>query len=231
MVSGDFNPIRAVIFDMDGVLIDSEPIQHRLETVLFSELGFKLSETEHKAFLGINNFEMVSSLKARFGFAESIDQIVSEIRQRYLLELSSNGIPMIEGVTPLIDSLVSAGFKLAVASSAPKEQIDLVMKSSGLGHNFPVQVSGDEVDKSKPEPAIFLKAANLLQVGTSECCVIEDSINGVTAAKSAGMRCLGFRNPESSENSLEDADWIVDSMNDAGKIIIPHRYYRPSISL
>lgn len=218
-----FESIHAVIFDMDGVLIDSEPIQYRLEKDLFSELGFDLSEQEHRAFLGINNFEMISSLKKRFGFTGTIEETVRELRRRYLRELKGNGIPVIDGVTQLLSSLESAGLKLALASSAPREQIDLVINQSCLGRYFSVLVSGDEVERSKPDPAVFLKAARLLNVGASACCVIEDSVNGVSAARNAGMRCVGFQNGCNGDHTLDGADWVVESMNEAGKIIITPR--------
>jgi HAD superfamily hydrolase (TIGR01509 family) len=156
--------ISAVIFDMDGVIIDSEPIHFKLERQMFEDLGFSLTTEEHESFLGTNGFEMFNRLKARFGFTDPVETLVEEERTRYLRELESGRIPAVPGVMELIAVLSEAGVLLAVASSAPHEQIDMVLKRYGIAQHFEVRVSGDDVPRSKPNPGIFLRTAELLRM-------------------------------------------------------------------
>jgi beta-phosphoglucomutase-like phosphatase (HAD superfamily) len=220
--------MKAVIFDMDGVLIDSEPLHIRLEKQIFTELGIQMSDTEHESFLGTGGYEMFTRIRDKFGLEESPENLVEDERRRYLEMLKTEGIPYMAGVPELVEKLHAAGVVLAVASSAPHEQINLVLDTplspgdpgTTLGQYIPVRVSGDDVEKSKPDPAIFLKAAELLGVSPRECRVIEDSENGVAAAISAGMSCLGFNSPGSPPQNLSRADAVIEEIGEAAAIIL-----------
>jgi HAD superfamily hydrolase (TIGR01509 family) len=212
--------ISAVIFDMDGVIIDSEPIHFKLERQMFEDLGFSLTTEEHESFLGTNGFEMFNRLKARFGFTDPVETLVEEERTRYLRELESGRIPAVPGVMELIAVLSEAGVLLAVASSAPHEQIDMVLKRYGIAQHFEVRVSGDDVPRSKPNPGIFLRTAELLRMMPKECVVVEDSAAGVGAARAAGMRCIAFDAPASPTQDLSGADVRVESMEDIRRLLI-----------
>ena len=217
-------PMKAVIFDLDGVIIDSEPLHFRLETQMFTELGITMTDSEYKSYIGTNGHDMFSQIKERFGLNRSVEELVKEERRRYLDILKEEDIPVIPGIPELVGALSDAGMHLAVASSAPHEQIDLVMDGSdtedGLGRFFPVRVSGDDVDRSKPHPAIFLKTAELLGIAPEDCWVIEDSENGIISALSAGMSCIAFENPNTGYQNLTRANRRILEIGDAAGIIL-----------
>ncbi len=211
--------MQAVIFDMDGVIIDSEPLHARVESEYFRELGLELSQEEHESFLGTSSRTMFSELKDRYGLKLPVEEMIAEERRRYLAALLEAPLPVIPGIPVLVRELAADGFRLAVASSSPREQIDAVLDRSGLGGLMSAKVSGDDVAESKPDPAIFLKAAGELDVPPSSCWVIEDSTNGVAAAVRAGMKVVGYKAPEAPAQDLSAALAVVDSIEDAGRYI------------
>ena len=226
----------AVIFDMDGVIIDSEPLHSRLETQIFDELGITVSPGEHQSYLGTSSTRMFTEIKERHHLPQSVPALVENERRRFLELLTTQGVPLISGIHPLLHRLAAAGFKLALASSAPHEQIDAVMEIGALAPFFPVRVSGDDVPMSKPHPEIFLRAAAALRARPEHCWVIEDSEAGVLAAERAGMRCIALlpaaprpadpSAPRPSDPSapppqnLSRALHIVSALAQAGEIII-----------
>lgn len=221
----------AVIFDMDGVIIDSEPLHSRLETQIFDELGITVSPDEHQSYLGTNSTQMFTEIKKRHHLPQSVPALVENERRRFLELLTTQGVPLISGIHPLLHRLAAAGFKLALASSAPHEQIDAVMEIGALAPFFPVRVSGDDVPMSKPHPEIFLRAAAALRARPEHCWVIEDSEAGVLAAERAGMRCIALlpaapRPSDPSDPSapppqnLSRALHIVPALAQAGEIIV-----------
>lgn len=221
----------AVIFDMDGVIIDSEPLHSRLETQIFDELGITVSPGEHQSYLGTSSTRMFTEIKERHHLPQSVPALVENERRRFLELLTTQGVPLISGIHPLLHRLAAAGFKLALASSAPHEQIDAVMEIGALAPFFPVRVSGDDVPMSKPHPEIFLRAAAALRARPEHCWVIEDSEAGVLAAERAGMRCIALlpaapRPADPSDPSapppqnLSRALHIVSALAQAGEIII-----------
>lgn len=207
--------IKAVIFDMDGVMIDSEPVHLKLERELFRELGVEITEEEHMTFVGSSSYYMWEKIKERFNLKESVEELVRRDRKRYLDHVLSTGeIIPVPGIQELVKKLFEREYKLAVASSSPIDVIELVVQKLNLKNFFDVLVSGDYVKKSKPYPDIFLYTAEKLRVKPEECVVIEDSYNGVHAAKSAGMKVIGFVNPNSGNQDLSEADFIVKNLGD-----------------
>ena len=205
--------LQAVIFDMDGVLYDSEPIHFALEQDLFRELGLSIGEAEHHGFVGTTSREMWTRLRDRYGLSSSVEELVRTEQARYLarLELSQDVHP-VDGILPLVESLAERDIALAVASSAPMEQIELITRRFGIRERFAALVSGSGLPRSKPHPDVFLEAAGRLDVPPGACVVIEDAANGVEAARRAGMACVGFRNPGSGNQDLGGADLVVDDM-------------------
>lgn len=207
--------IKAVIFDMDGVIIDSEPIHIKLEEELFKSLGVEISEDEHLTFVGTSSYYMWRKVKEKFNLSQSVEELVEIDRKRYLEHVLKTGeIIPIEGITETVKKLFEKEYRLAVASSSPIDVIELVVKKLGIDNCFEVLVSGDYVKNSKPAPDIFLYAADKLKVKPHECVVIEDSYNGVHGAKKAGMKVIGFKNPNSGNQDLSEADFIVDSLGE-----------------
>lgn len=204
----------AVIFDMDGVIVDSEPLHQKVLHEMTEEWGIIVPQEERQSFVGLKDEEVFTHLKANYGLQEDVPRMVEQYIDRYIKKLAREGPVPVPGAIPLIRELKARKIPLALASSSPKDAILLVLTHLRLQPDFSHVVSGEDVTHSKPEPDIFLKAAKLLQVNPNHCLVIEDSYNGVQAAKQAGMTCIGLRNPLSGNQDLGAADRIVDSLKE-----------------
>jgi len=209
-----------VIFDMDGVIIDSEPIHIACEKEMFRRFGLVVSDDEHHTFVGTSDETLWSYMERRYGLPVQMDEAIRLTQVLYREYLEKTPIAPISGITELIAKLAENHFALALASSSPHDQIHHVLESFGIRPYFQATVSGEEVEAGKPDPAIFLKAAQRVGVDPGHCLVIEDSYNGVTAAKNAGMTCIGFRNPNSGDHDLTRADKIVHSFREVSPGVI-----------
>lgn len=204
---------KAVIFDMDGVIIDSEQFHKEAAYVLIDRLGFSVSETLFETFTGRRSVDcwqmMMDAQEQEFDFdpvklAQEEEEIFFSI---YYEEQKAELVP---GVQELIMKFRSLGLKLIVASSSPVLAIEKMLKHFRLESVFTGFVSGEQVQHGKPEPDIFLLAANQLGVDPSNCLVIEDSDAGLLAAKRAGMKAVGYANPNSHNQQLNEADLVVN---------------------
>jgi HAD superfamily hydrolase (TIGR01509 family) len=214
---------RAVIFDMDGVLVDTEPFYFKSNQALFGELGFTVPSEEYVHFVGSSAQRMWSTLKERFHLTQSIDELIEmEYRAHSANVAALDVLEPIPGILPLLERLTALGLPLAVASSSPRRVVELTLKKSGLADFFPVTVCGEEVEHGKPSPDIFLKAARLLAARPRGCLVVEDSPRGIEGARAAGMATVGFQNPNSGDQNLSAADLVIDSFSSAAieKIIV-----------
>ena len=200
------------IFDMDGVIIDSEPLHMMCEREIFKMLGIHITKDEHHSFTGANDEALWSMIKNKYDLPLKVTDLIDLKRTKYLDFLKNDDlIKIIPNIHELIFNLYSHGFLIVLASSSPKAQIDYVLKKFNLEAYFHGRISGDDVESSKPNPEIFLNAAKLVNAKPNCCVVIEDSYNGVMAAKSAGMKCVGFKNPNSGNQNLQIADIILSS--------------------
>ncbi len=208
--------IRAIIFDMDGVIIDSEHVHHDLERQMFELLGIRVTRAEHASFTGQTVWTMWSALKERFGLNQSVEELRMMKKQLFYKELASPDcrVSLIDGVVDFIADARHRGLRLAVASSSSQLHVEYMVDRFGLSAYFDGLFGGDLVVHSKPAPDLFLFAAEQLGVEPSGCLVIEDSANGVRAGKAAGMTVVGFRNPNSGEQDLSLADFVVDNYLD-----------------
>ena len=200
-------PFAAVIFDMDGVLVDSEPLYMAVERQSFARYGVELDESEQSRFVGTSQQQMWREIKRMYGLEVAIADLMAEHQRQVLRVLAQSPLVPMPGVTRLITELAALGIPCALASSSPRQLVECVLSRIGLDEAFVQVVCGDEVRLSKPDPEIFLRAAARLEVAPHRCLVIEDSRHGVTAAKAAGMQCIGLMNPNSGDQSLEGADW------------------------
>lgn len=208
--------LKAVIFDMDGVMIDSEPVHQEANKRVMEELGLSFEESYYAQFVGSTTDHMWDKMIRDFSLSQTPEQLM-EMANRHVADINGEaGYPEIPAVSQLIRKLSDENLKLAVASSSGKKRIQSVLDCMKLQTEFNEIVSGIEVENPKPAPDTFLKAAELLQVQPSECLVIEDSWNGMKAAKAAGMVCLGYENPESAmdRQNMEYADYIVQGFED-----------------
>lgn len=208
--------IKAVIFDMDGVIIDSEPIHLEFAMELFNKLGFNMSKEEYGKFVGTTSKYMWDTIKNKYNIKNTIEELIEMERNGFFDFLSSPDrvIEPIAYIPELLKALHENNYKIALASSSPIRLIEFIMESLKIGEYFDELVTGDFVKKSKPEPDVFLYAADKLGVLPEECVVIEDSHNGVLAAKNAGMKCIGFRNLNSGNQDISKADKIINSFNE-----------------
>ena len=201
--------MKGVIFDMDGVIIDSEPIHIKLERELLEECGGDYSKITHADFMGTTDAEMWGTFKEQFKIELSVGELINIKRERFIENLGQ--IPLVDSVLAFMASLQSIGCKLGLASSNNESAVEAVKNKFGLEKYIDVFINGEAVTKGKPHPEIFLTAAKQMGLKPEDCLVIEDTKNGVLAAKAAGMKCVGFQNKNSGEQDLSEADLIVSS--------------------
>lgn len=212
---------QCVIFDMDGVIVDSEPLHMEAERNVFHSLGISVSPEMHSTFVGISSHLMWRKVIAHFKLAADENDLVELQRSNYnqILKCSENIVPT-PGITKTMNALKQDGFRLALASSSGHNQISFFLSRFGIANLFDAIVSGDDVENGKPHPDIFLKAAGNAGSDPDECIVIEDSENGVKAALEANMKCMGFRNENSGNQDLSGADAIISKFdNDTIQLI------------
>ena len=206
--------ISTIIFDMDGVIIDSEPVHQQLEFEMFSELELHVSDEEHKDYIGTSAIDMWTKIEERHHLKKSPQELLTYGRKKYWKSLEDGKVPLMPWALNLIKFFFKNNFLLQVASSATRPTVDKVLEHFELEKYFEFRIGGDEVSKSKPEPEIFIKAAQQSDSKVENCLVIEDSTNGVKAAKSAGMYCVGFANPGTGIQDLSMADLVIRNLNE-----------------
>ena len=203
---------ECVIFDMDGVVIDSEPFHYTVNKEIFKNLNIDVPDKKYVMFIGATNTAMWTYLKKEYKLPQDVKYLVKLEEDGVINYLKKNKERPIDGVLELLKSLSKKEIAIALASSSPPDYIYAVLKSFDIYDYFKEVVSGEWVKRSKPAPDIFLKTADLLSIDPKNCVVIEDSENGVNAAKAAGMKCIGYKNPNSGCQDLSNADAIVDSL-------------------
>jgi HAD superfamily hydrolase (TIGR01509 family) len=201
----------AVIFDMDGVLIDSEPLHYAVLQEVLGLDGLHLSRTENEEFIGTTSEAMFSTLIARHQLPRTVAAYIS-LYDAALLRVLEHPHDPAPGVAALVKRLRALGVRLAVASSSRCLWVEGTLRSLGLSSAFDCIVAGDDVQRGKPDPAIYLLAAQRLGIAPGYCLAIEDSPNGVQSARAAGMDVLGVRTPYTAHLRLTGALRVVDSL-------------------
>ena len=205
----------AVIFDMDGVLVDSEPFYTSVERDNFEKLGLNISMKEHKTYQGTATDLMWKKLTEKYNLTQTVEQLVEMTNSMVTPYFQSlKAIETMPGVRELIKDLCHKKIPLAVASSSYADVIEIILQKTGLKKYFSTIVNSQMVGSSKPKPDIFLLAAKNLGVSLEKCLVIEDSTNGIKAAKRAGMFCIAFAGPGSEHQDQSEADLIVKSFDE-----------------
>lgn len=200
----------AFIFDMDGVLIDSETFYSEMEQINFKQLGLNISHEEHITYQGTATDEMWKKIKDKHYLPYTIEELVKMTNDLTIPVFKNMGkMEPMPGVVNLLDKLKSQKIPLALASSSFPEVIEIVLDKTGLRDYFDVVVNSRMVGKSKPAPDIFLLALKKLNLSPEKCIVIEDSKNGITAAKSAGMFCIAYNGPGAEHQDQSQADIII----------------------
>jgi HAD superfamily hydrolase (TIGR01509 family) len=204
--------ITTIIFDMDGVIVDSEPVHQRLEREMYTSLGLTISEEEHKSYVGTSAVDMWTMISKKHHLTKSPEELLLIGRMQYWAALDNGEVPLVHGVKSIITTFHELGYKLQVASSATRPTVDKVMAHFQLDKYFSHRIGGNEVTRSKPEPEIFIRAAQQSGSAPDRCLVIEDSTNGVKAALQAGMHCIGYANSGTGDQDLSAADLVVNDL-------------------
>ena len=204
--------IDAVVFDLDGVLIDSEHVWDEARQGLAEERGGRWSENASRDMMGMSSLEWSRYMREEVGIAEPPEEISAEVVRR-LERIYRDDLPLVEGAVEAVERL-AAHWPLGLASSSNRELIDLVLELSGLARFFAATVSSEEVARGKPAPDVYLEAARRLGVRPERCAAVEDSENGILAAKAAGMRVLAIPNPQypPHDEALAAADEVLGSL-------------------
>lgn len=208
------------IFDMDGVLIDSEPAHQQIFKKVFQELNLDFSLAYHQRLVGMAAIPMWEKIRSDFNIQTDARELMNFHKEFMYVELKSLDIQVMEGVMEFLNQLENMQIKMSLASSSPDKLIHYFVDKFEIRSKFDFLVSGESLTRSKPFPDIFLKVAELYNLSPERFVVIEDSNNGVRAAKAAHMKCIGFQNPHSGQQDLSLADEIISSFSqlDSGKI-------------
>ena len=205
--------IRAVVFDMDGVLVDSEPFGFEAMRRVMARYGLPYGEAENAEFLGRTTLDSCRILKTRHRLPESEETLADWYVEGMLEQIASGPIPM-AGVPEVLRGVRAAGYQLALASSAEPRVIDANLDALGLRPLFEAVVSGTQVARGKPAPDVFLAAAERLGVPPAACLVVEDSRNGLLAAKAAGMRCAVVPCAHTRHQEFGEADHRIAALSE-----------------
>ena len=205
--------LKGVIFDMDGVIVNSEPLHVKFECDILKSLGVDFPKEGFPEYAGLAMDKFWLSLKERYNLSQPVEELLAyDTAMRAKLFHENDHFDSPAGVQNLIKSLKRAGIPLALASSSHTLVIDAIIDKLRFRRYFDVIVSGFELKNGKPAPDIFLYAADLLGTPHADTVVIEDTANGVLAAKNAGMKCVGYQNPTNpTRQDLSQADLVTDN--------------------
>lgn len=211
----DIAEFKAVIFDMDGVLVNSEPFYVEVEQKNFKKLGLNISQEEHTTYQGTATDLMWEKVIDKHGLSHSVEELVEMTNSMvtpYFRSLET--IEPMPGVQDLILNLYKRKIPMGLASSSFPDVIEIILQKTGLKKYFSAVIDSQMAGSSKPEPDIFLLTAEKLEVEPKKCVVIEDSKNGIKAAKQAGMFCIAFAGPGSELQDQSEADLIIEKFDE-----------------
>ena len=203
--------VEAVIFDLDGLMVDSEPLAKQAWRTLLARHGHTLDQETINAMFGLRLADSSLLVKERFGLPLPAPQIAAEEKHIFMALLDSNLRPM-PGLSDLLRAVDARGLPRAVATSSGLDYALMALRTVGVADGFAAIVTGDDVVRGKPAPDIYLAAAAELGRQAASCLALEDSPIGVSAAKAAGMRCVAVPNELTAELDLRMADWVFPSL-------------------
>ena len=211
--------IKAVIFDMDGVIVNSEAIYEQADKEIFQHYGINLSDEELQNYIGVNLLDIWTDLLSKYQLKDQYsdyqveDFIEEHVHSHYEVLSESDELKLMPGIKDWFEYFKANNYKMIIASSSYAPIIELIYQKFGLDKYMEGYVDGNSVEKGKPEPEIFLKAAEKLQLKAEECLVIEDSEHGITAANKAGMKSIGFARNTDYNQDLSSADILIKEFN------------------
>ncbi len=210
------NDLKAVIFDLDGVLIDTAEFHKKSWYDLAEKEGFEMSDEFFNDTFGSQNSEIIPSLAGKELSGEKIRELGDWKEARYR-ELIDGKLQLLPGAEELIVNLKNASFKLAIGTSTPRENLDFLFERMPLHEYFDATVAGEEAQRSKPAPDPFLMAAEKVNISPSRCVVVEDAVQGVQAGLSGGMKVLAVTTTRKADD-LAQADMVVHSLAEVGAV-------------
>jgi beta-phosphoglucomutase len=211
--------LKAVLFDMDGVLLDSEAYICQAGIRMFREKGYQVNPGDFLEFTGMGENRYLGGVAEKHGIPFEVERDKARTYEIYG-ELVSGKLKAFEGVTDFIDRCRERGLKMAVASSADPPKVHINLTEIGIPPStFGTVVTGVDIERRKPAPDIFLKAAENLGVAPSDCLVIEDAVSGVAAGKAAGAKVLALTTSFPAEE-LAGADWIAGLLTEVGDEVL-----------
>lgn len=196
--------IKAVLFDMDGVISDTQKLHARVESELLARYGIIISPSEiSRRYAGVNTRSFFDELLSEAGGVYDLDELIKE-KWKKMAVLAAESVDAVDGSIELIKRLHAAGYKKAVASASNREYVENVIHKLNLGEYFEFLASGDMVKNGKPDPEIFLLAASKIGIDPEHCLVIEDGTSGMKAAKAGNMKCIGLVESREKEYPTEN---------------------------
>jgi beta-phosphoglucomutase len=209
-------PPDAAIFDMDGVLVDTYRAHYESWLELTRSAGFEFSEEDFAKTFGCTSREILAGLGRRHGRKVSGEQVTAmdARKEAAFRRIIAARVPVMPGALELLEGLHAAGFRLALGSSAPPENVELVLERLELRKWMDAAVTGRDVTRGKPDPQVFLLAAERLGVPPGRCVVIEDAPVGIAAARAAGMADVGLASTGRTRQSLAAADLVIDRLDE-----------------
>jgi len=203
---------KGVIWDLDGVIVDTAPFHFQVWKKTLKEMGLLFSQEEFALIFGRRNRDIIAGLVGKPLSTEEMERINGR-KESLFREALRGEVRALPGVLFWLEELKRRGYRQALATSAPRENMEMMVGSLGIEGFFDEIVLADEVSAGKPDPEIFLLAAKALQLPPARCIVLEDAVAGVEAAKRAGMKCIAVATSHHRE-VLAEADMVVDSLND-----------------
>jgi len=211
--------IKGVLFDMDGVLADSEEFIRNAAILMFKELGMEARHEDFFEFIGAGEDRFLGGVAEKYNFPFDIPTGKARTYEIYA-EIIIGKLKPLPGVHSFIKKCKGKGLKIALATSADKTKMDSTLKEIGIQEDtFDAVVNALDVDRQKPFPDIYLKAASLIGEKTQNCLVVEDAVNGVKSAKTSGAKCLGLTTSFLKEQ-LSEADWFAKDLSEAGDEVL-----------
>lgn len=211
---------NAVIFDMDGVLIDSYQAHYQSWVFMASRHGLQISERQFRDSFGRTSRESMAQYWGEGRFSETEVKAMDLEKEADFRRIISADFPAMPGARELVAAFDRGGFALAVGSSAPRENVELAVDRLGVRDRLQAIVTGSDVQRGKPDPQIFLTAAQRLGIPPARCVVIEDAQVGIAAAAAAGMACVGFASSGRTRESLSAAGLVIDSLSEVSPEVL-----------
>ena len=203
----------AVLWDMDGVLVDSEPMHVEMARTLFARYGVDYTDEENAKHFGRTDAEMIRDMVAQHGLAVAVEELVQQ-RAELVVKRTWENPNAMDGVPDVLRALHGAGYRFALASSSAMVVIEATLGALAIRELFDVVVSGLSIGRGKPAPDVFLEAARQLRVPPARCLVVEDSRNGLLAAKAAGMTCVSIPCAATRAENFAEADYKLGSLRE-----------------